>query len=134
VYLGERRRQVALVLLNSFKAVQYVFARGAKKRRYLYNAAMDELEKVRRQQEALPKSKRARFEIDYISIADPETLDELEEVSPAKGAILSGAIKMLPIEESKKGEVLGAGRDQGPVRLIDNIRLDLLSSKAGYIP
>ena len=134
VYLGERRRRVALVLLNSFKAVQDVFARGARKRRYLYNAAMDELEKVRRHQQALPKSQRATFEIDYISIADPETLDELEEVSTAAGAILSGAIKMLPIEEPRSGEILGAGGDQGPVRLIDNIRLDLLSSKAGYIP
>ena len=134
VYLGERRRRIAITLLNSFKAVQYVFARGARKRRYLYNAAMDELDKVRRQQQALPKSQRATFEIDYISIADPETMDELEEVSSAEGAILSGAIKMLPIEEPKDGEVLGAGGDSGPVRLIDNIRLDLLSSKAGYIP
>lgn len=134
VYLGERRRRVALTLLNSFKAVQHVFARGARRRRYLYNAAMDELEKVRKQQEALPASERARFEIDYISIADPETLDELEEVSPVEGAILSGAIKMLPLEEPREGEVLGTGGDQGPVRLIDNIKLDLLSSKVGFIP
>ena len=134
VYLGERRRKVALVLLNSFKAVQYVFARGARKRRYLYNAAIDELEKVQRQQQASPKSERARFDIDYISIADPETLDELEEISSAQGAILSGAIRMLPIEEPKEGEILGAGEDKGSVRLIDNIRLDLLSSKIGYIP
>lgn len=124
VYLGERRRRVALVLLNSFKAVQHVFESGARKRSYLYNAAMDILEKVRKQQEALPKSQRARFEIDYISIADPETLEELEEVTPAQGAILSGAIKMLPVEEPQHGEVLGAGEDKGSVRLIDNIRLD----------
>ncbi len=134
MYLGERRRKIAITLLNSFKAVQHVFARGARKRRYLYNAAVDELEKVRRQQQALPKSQRANFEIDYISIADPETMDELEEVSSAEGAILSGAIKMLPIEDTRDGEVLGAGGDQGPVLLIDNIRLDLLSSKAGFIP
>ena len=134
VYLGERRRKIALTLLNSFTAVQEVFAKGARKRRYLYNAAMDELEKVRRQQEALPPPERARFEIDYISIADPETLDEVDEVSPAHGAILSGAIKMLPLEQSKEGEVLGLGEDKGPVRLIDNIRLELLSSKIGYIP
>lgn len=134
VYLGERRRRVALTLLASFKAVQQVFAKGARRRRYLYNAAFDELEKVRRQQEALPASVRARFEIDYISIADPETLDELQEVSPADGAILSGAIKMLPLEQPRQGEVLGVGEDKGSVRLIDNIRLDLLSSKLGYIP
>ena len=134
VYLGERRRAVALVLLNSFKEVQQVFARGARKRRYLYNAAMDKLLLVQKQQEALPKGKRALFEVDYISIADPDTLDELEEVTAERGAILSGAIKMLPIEDSQEGEETGLGGGKSTVRLIDNIRLDLLSAKVGYIP
>lgn len=134
VYLGERRRRIALVLLNAFKEVQKVFAGGARKRRYLYNAAMGLLSLVQKQQEALPKEKRAKFEIDYISIADPETLDELEEVSSYSGAILSGAIKMLPIEEPQEGEIMGLGGDTSTVRLIDNIRLDLLSAKIGYIP
>ena len=134
VYLGERRRAVALVLLNSFKEVQHVFARGARKRRYLYNAAMDKLSLVQKQQEALPKGKRALFEVDYISIADPDTLDELEEVTAEKGAILSGAIKMLPIEDPQEGEETGLGGGKSTVRLIDNIRLDLLSAKVGYIP
>ena len=134
VYLGERRRKVAIALLKSFKAVQHAFAKGARKRSELHGAAINELENVQRQQESLPKSQRARFEIDYISIADTEFLDELEEVSSTEGAILSGAIKMLPIEEARQGEILGAGEDMGPVRLIDNIRLELLSSKVGYIP
>ncbi|KAK4690814.1 pantoate--beta-alanine ligase, partial [Lecanoromycetidae sp. Uapishka_2] len=134
VYLGARRRDVALVLLNSFKEVQNVFSRGARKRQYLYNAAMEKLESVRKQQLALPSVRRARFEIDYISIADPYTLDEAEEVSSEDGAILSGAIKMLPIENPQEGEDTGHGGGTTVVRLIDNIRLDLLSSKVGYIP
>ena len=134
VYLGQRRRKVALVLLNSLKEVQRVYARGAKKRRYFYNAAMELLSLVQKQQEALPKSERARFEIDYISIADPNTLDELEEVTPQDGAIVSGAIKMLPLEAWREGEILGEGEDAGPVRLIDNTRLDLVSAKVGFIP
>ena len=133
VYLGERRRRVALELLNALKEVQEVFARGARKRRYLHNAAMDFLTRAQRQQEALPASQRARFEIDYISIADTETLDELEEVTSENGAIVSGAIKMLPIEQPKKDEELGVGGDASPVRLIDNIRLDLLSAKVGFL-
>ena len=134
VYLGERRRKVALVLLDSFKEVQKVFARGARKRRFLYNAAIEKLSMVAKQQNALPRQKRARFEIDYISITDPDTLDELEEVDSERGAILSGAIKMLPLEEPQEGEDSGLGEGKTTVRLIDNIRLDLLSAKVGYIP
>lgn len=134
VYLGERRRKVALVLLDSFREVQGVFARGARKRRFLYNAAMDKLSAVEKQQYALPREKRVRFEIDYISIADPDTLDELEEVDSERGAILSGAIKMLPLEEPQEGEDTGLGGGTSTVRLIDNIHLELLSAKVGYIP
>ena len=134
MYLGERRRRVALVLLNSFKEVQQVFAKGARKRRYLYNAAIDYLSGIQKQQLALPRNERARFEIDYISIADPNTLDELEEVTLEDGAILSGAIKMLPVEDPQATEDTGLGGGSGTVRLIDNIRLDLLSAKVGYIP
>ena len=134
VYLGERRRKIALVLLDSFKEVQKVFARGARKRHFLYNAAIEKLSLVEKQQNALPRAKRARLEIDYISIADPDTLDELDEVDPERGAILSGAIKMLPIEEPQEGEDTGLGEGKSTVRLIDNIRLELLSAKVGYIP
>ena len=134
VYLGERRRKVALVLLDSFKEVQKVFARGARKRRFLYNAAIDKLSAMEKQQYALPRGERVRFEIDYISIADPDTMDELEEVDSEHGAILSGAIKMLPLEEPQEGEETGLGGGTTAVRLIDNIRLELLSAKVGYIP
>ena len=133
VFLGDRRRKVAVVLLGALKEIQHVFARGARKRRYLYNAAMDLLTKVRRQQDALPPNQRARFEVDYISIAHIETLEELDEVTTEDGAILSGAIRMLPIEEPQEGENLGAGGDTSIVRLIDNIKLDLLSAKIGFL-
>lgn len=134
VYLGGRRREVALVLLDSFKEVQKVFARGARKRRFLVNAAIEKLSSVEKQQYALPRGKRARFEIDYISIADPDTMEELEEVDSERGAILSGAIKMLPLEEPQEGEDTGLGGGTSTVRLIDNIHLELLSAKVGYIP
>jgi pantoate--beta-alanine ligase len=41
-----------------------------------------------------------------------------------RGAILSGAVKMLPIEDPQEGEELGVGGGAIPVRLIDNIVLD----------
>ena len=133
VYLGERRRKIALVLLESFNQVQRVFADGTRNRQNLHDIAMDHLSRVREQQYAMPSSLRVRFEIDYISIADPDTMEELEEVKAKDGAILSGAIKMLPIEDPQKGEDTGYGGGTGTVRLIDNIRLHLLSAKAECI-
>ena len=133
VYLGERRRRIALVLFKALKNVERAFAQGARRRRYLYNAAMEILTLVQKQQEALPPQQRARYEIDYISIADTETLDELEEVDSQKGAIVSGAIIMQPLEQAQQSETLGKGNDENSVRLIDNIRLDLLSAKLGSL-
>jgi pantoate--beta-alanine ligase len=54
-------------------------------------------------------------------------MEELDEVDPARGAILSGAVKMLPVEEPDSAEDLGVGGGQIPVRLIDNIVLDPVS-------
>ncbi|KLU82351.1 pantoate-beta-alanine ligase [Magnaporthiopsis poae ATCC 64411] len=72
---------------------------------------------------ALPPSSRVVFELDYISLADPDTMEELDVIDPARGGILSGAIKMLPVEEPQEGEDLG--HSGGPaVRLIDNIILN----------
>ena len=44
-------------------------------------------------------------------------------VDETKGAILSGAVKMMPLEEPQGGEDLGLGDGQVAVRLIDNIVL-----------
>ena len=75
----------------------------------MYNAAIEKLSLVEKQQYVLPKAKRVRFEVDYISIANPDTLNELEEIDPERGAILSGAIKMLPLEKPQEGEDAGLG-------------------------
>ncbi|KAG5922340.1 hypothetical protein E4U42_005499, partial [Claviceps africana] len=71
---------------------------------------------------ALPAPDRALFAVDYLSLADRDSLEELDAVDPARGAVLSGAIKMLPVEDPREGEDLG--HSGGPaVRLIDNIIL-----------
>ncbi|TVY34436.1 Pantoate--beta-alanine ligase [Lachnellula subtilissima] len=74
------------------------------------------------EQHQLPPEEQVNFEIDYISLADPETMQELDEVDETKGAIISGAVKMLPVEVPQPGEDLGLS-DGPPVRLIDNIVL-----------
>ncbi|KAF3352878.1 hypothetical protein VdG1_08564 [Verticillium dahliae VDG1] len=60
--------------------------------------------------------------VDYISLTDPDTMEDIVAIDPARGAILCGAVKMLPVEAPKEGEDLGLSG--GPaVRLIDNIIL-----------
>lgn len=125
VYLGARRRAVGVVLSQALKAAEKAFAQGKRERNEILAPAWHITNTAAIEQDALPGEARASFEVDYISLADPDTLDEVDVVDESKGAILSGAIKMLPLEALQEGEVLGLGGDTGPVRLIDNIILRL---------
>ncbi|KAI4141830.1 MAG: hypothetical protein LQ340_007527 [Diploschistes diacapsis] len=124
-YLGERRKNVASVLFRSLRACREWFHHSKEQpgaRSALLSAALDVAKKVQDQQRELPPSERARFELEYLSLADPLTLEEVEHVGE-KGAILSGAVVMLPLEEVQVGEKLGIDSDARRVRLIDNILL-----------
>ncbi|KAF2275543.1 Nucleotidylyl transferase [Westerdykella ornata] len=124
VYLGARRRSVGIVLNQALRKAEAHFKEGKRKRDDILWAAHDHANSVKLAQEELPANQRALFEVDYISLADPETMEEIAEVDETKGAILSGAVKMLPVEEPQEGENLGVGGGQIPVRLIDNIVID----------
>lgn len=128
VYLGTRRRRVARVLLKALMEVQSAYKLGARKREDLLAAALNKTQRSLYRQRNLAPHERACFEVEYFSLADPKTMEELSEVDPGDGAILSGAIKMLPIEEPQEGEDTGLGGGTTTVRLIDNIRLDLILS------
>ena len=127
VYLGERRRQVATILIRSLKEAQSAYAKGCRTRSDVLAAAHHLLSLEQEKQKSLLPSQRAMFEVDYISLANPHTLMEFGE-ELVDGAILSGAIRMLPIEEPQEGEDTGVGGGTAPVRLIDNIYLDAYSS------
>ena len=129
VYLGSRRRSVATVLLKALTSVQDAFINGERRREDLLAAAFKVTNAAQETQRDLPAHERAGFEVDYFSLADPGTMDELFEVDSDKGAILSGAIKMLPVEDPQAGEDAGLGVGTTAVRLIDNIRLDLIRLK-----
>ncbi|RYP74411.1 hypothetical protein DL771_003078 [Monosporascus sp. 5C6A] len=123
VYLGERRRRVATVLNRALKAAEAQYHKGALDRESILKAANAVTVDTLEEQMALPPEKRVKYEVDYISLADPSTMEELNEVDPKVGGILSGAVKMLPIESPQRGEDLG--HSGGPaVRLIDNIILE----------
>jgi pantoate--beta-alanine ligase len=122
VYLGERRRDLATVLYRALEAAEETYKGGARDRAAVLGAAEMLLDEALSEQMALGPDKRVRFEVDYVSLADPDTMEELLVVDPARGGILSGAVKMLPVEVPRDGEDLG--HSGGPaVRLIDNIIL-----------
>lgn len=123
VYLGARRRRVATLLSTALRAAEAQYVQhGARSREEILGAANKVAQGTLAAQMALAPEERVQFEVDYISLADPATMMELETVDPEKGGILSGAVKMLPVEAPQPGEDLG--HSGGPaVRLIDNIIL-----------
>lgn len=122
VYLGARRRAVAPVLVNALRAAEQAYLSGVTAAADLVPAALKVILDVMEQQMKLSTSEGVMFELDYISLADPDTMEEIEEVDPTRGAILSGAIKMLPLFETLPDEDLGLNNGP-PVRLIDNLIL-----------
>ena len=120
IYLGERRRQVATVLRRAISAGVEAYENGARNRNDILDAAINVAKTVQYEQRALPPKQRARFEVDYLSLNNPQTLRKIEDDVDDKGAVLSGAIVMLPLEAPSRDEKLGLGDDTRPVRLIDN--------------
>ncbi|KAF2458913.1 pantoate-beta-alanine ligase [Lineolata rhizophorae] len=123
IYLGTRRRAVATILSQSLLRAEEQFKKGKRSRADILWPANDLALQTAMHQEELPPSQRARFEVDYISLADPDTLEEVDAVDERKGAVLSGAIKMQPLEDPQHGEDRGIGGGETAVRLIDNIIL-----------
>jgi pantoate--beta-alanine ligase len=121
-YLGTRRRAVATVLSSALRAAEEKYKGGCRDCKEVLDAARMVVNATLEEQMALPASRRVTFDVDYLSLADPDTMQELEVVDPERGAILSGAIKMHSVEEPQEGEDLGHSGGP-PVRLIDNIRL-----------
>ncbi|OBT68644.1 pantoate-beta-alanine ligase [Pseudogymnoascus sp. 23342-1-I1] len=123
VYLGARRRERAVVVSRTLRVAEEAWKGGARTREGILGPAEEYVKSVMEAEAAKPARERVRFEIGYLSLADPETLEELEVVEGGKGAVLSAAFKMLPVEEAGEGEDVGLGG--GPaVRLIDNIILE----------
>ena len=124
VYLGERRRAVANVLIQALKAAEQAYLAGDRERNTILRPAFEVLHSKQASQLRLPSSKRVGFETDYISLNSPRTMQNLERIEPSEGAILSGAIKMLPLEDPQEGEDNGLGGGISTVRLIDNLLIE----------
>lgn len=124
VYLGARRRTVGIVLHHALRKAEAQYQAGKRSRGDILWPAVDHTDMALLEQEQKQPSTRAKFQVDYLSLADPDTMEEIDEVDDTRGAILSGAVKMLALEEPQQGEELGVGGGQIAVRLIDNIVLD----------
>ncbi len=127
VYLGARRRNVATVLSKALRVAEAAYLRGCTSRDELLGPANELARLLLIEQFQLEPKDRVKFEVDYISLADPDSMQEVDDVDIAKGAILSGAVKMLPVEDPQPGEDLGLS-DGPSVRLIDNIILKPVKS------
>jgi len=127
VYLGTRRRSFATVLSKALKVVEAAYFKGCRSRGELLGPAKEFLEVSLREQMQLKPEERVTFEVDYISMADPDTMEEIEEIDEHRGAIISGAVKMLPVDSPQESEDLGLSSGP-PVRLIDNIILEPVST------
>jgi len=92
IYLNPKQRQASVVLYKALNLAQKLWLQGER-----------DAERIRQQMTALIQ-KQSLANIDYVSIADPKTLEELEEVKPP--ALASLAVRF------------------GKTRLIDNVVLD----------
>ena len=120
VYLGEARRGDATILYRALTAAKAIYEAGDYSRQSILGAADDVIGMERIKNKRTRAASRAPFEFVYLSLADPEEMDEIEgNVDPTKGAILSGAVKMMPVLAAQNDEE----RAQKPVRLIDNLIL-----------
>ncbi|RCI09063.1 hypothetical protein L249_4975 [Ophiocordyceps polyrhachis-furcata BCC 54312] len=124
VYLGPRRRAVAVRLLPAaLAAASAAYGRSILSRADILRPALEVVSTLAAEQRGLSPEERATFELDYMSLADPDTLLELDAVDPLRGAVLSAAVRMLPLEKVRRGEEVGYAN--GPlVRLIDNVILE----------
>ncbi|KAK6513191.1 pantothenate synthase [Arthrobotrys conoides] len=101
VYLKGRRREVAIVIYKALKAVEEMYENGESRASVL-------LEKARE----VVRNAGSEVKLDYVSLNEPQLLEDVEVVEKGKGVILSAAMWVLPREEG-----------EGTVRLIDNLVL-----------
>jgi len=124
VYLGERRRKDSVVLSKALFAARDVYNSGDLLGKNIRDAAYAVFSRealAKRQDGKLGGS--CRLEIDYLALSDPDNMamiKDSQKVDPGRGAILSAAMYVQPVDQPKTSEEL----EQRIVRLIDNVILE----------
>lgn len=123
VYLGERRRRAALLLPRMLRRIEERY-KHEERRTSDELLQWSNMVKIGETGDEKLLGKKSRWEIDYISLSDPDTMEEIEVVDSGQGAVVSAAVKMLPIDDPQPEEL--ARDDEAlsrAVRLIDNVIL-----------
>ncbi|KAI9728193.1 MAG: pantothenate synthase [Chrysothrix sp. TS-e1954] len=125
VYLGQRRRAAAVMLPEALKLAEAEYlTHKARSRTDILKPAYAHFESRQKYLAHRPERERVDTQLDYLSLADPEDMHEVEEVDASRGAILSAALKMLPLAAIEHGDNQSSdSSDSSAVRLIDNIVL-----------
>ena len=122
-YLGSRRRKVAIVLWRSLRTAAECYWEGEGSRQKILDCCSQEAEHEQARQKQLEKRGGVGFQVLYFALSDLATLEDVEEVDRSQGALLSGAIRMLPLTEMSSSEDIGCGYGKASIRLIDSIIL-----------
>ncbi|KAL8869184.1 MAG: hypothetical protein Q9198_007955, partial [Flavoplaca austrocitrina] len=124
VFLGTRRRAVATILVKALDAARNAYEGGEVGRDELVSLCKQVVEEEQVKQEQLLKLRRVSLEIIYFELADRESMTAIGSVDPEKGAVICGAILLLPIEILAYGEDGGRQDGNDTVRLIDSVLLE----------
>ncbi|KAL9054395.1 MAG: hypothetical protein Q9162_004197 [Coniocarpon cinnabarinum] len=128
VYLGSRRRKAAMALIRMLRSIEGRYMKEAMRTRGALLDPYARMSGVIQQRAPGVEGQEVKYMIDYVSLTDSETMEEIDVVDPERGATLSSAMLMLPLEGLKDGEDPGeADGYKRTVRLIDNIVLPPLT-------
>ena len=122
VYLGPRRRKDATVLSQALFAAQAAYNAGETSAESIRQAAFEVFDKTLKLRDNQLFA-GGKIEIDYIALSqaeDMQTISDDATVDPLKGAILSAAMRVYPVEQAESDDE----KDQRLVRLIDNVILE----------
>ena len=125
-FLGLERRAVAAVLHRALKAGIATYQAGQCRREAILEACRGEILRERERQSSRDPSDQVTFEVIYFGLSDRQTLEDVEEVNVTRGALLSGAMQMLPFEvmaRSNSTQPHDWVSDRASVRLIDSLVL-----------
>ena len=124
VFLGSRRRKVATVLWRALLEGAMAFRQGELRGQKILENSRSEAKREQMVQEKMEPDERARFEILYFRLSALDSLEDVEEMNPDKGALLSGALQMLPLEEAFPSEDTGRRNGIDTIRLVDSMVLE----------
>ena len=128
VYIGPKRREIAVVLWRALRAGAETYRSGRRRRTEILGACEKETADEQERLHLMKRSDQVGFEVLYFGLSECQTLDDVEEVNTVEGAILSGAIELLPLENTHSADAESWDISRS-VRLIDSIVLPALKSE-----